>query len=69
MFYKFVPLVYMFHVGEANELSEKKVKISKNCRDAVKSLHEVMKLLDLAKIELGYKEKRYSLAIAFYTPR
>ena len=67
MFYKFVPLVYMFHVGEVNELSEKKVNVSKNCRDAVKRLHEVMKLLDLAKIELSYKEKRYSLAIAFFT--
>jgi len=67
MFYKFVPLVYMFHVGEVNELSEKKVDVSKNCRDAVKRLHEVMKLLDLANIELNYKEKRYSLAVAFFT--
>jgi len=57
----------MFHVGEVNELSEKKIVVSKNCRDAVKRLHEVMKLLDIAKIDLGYKEKRYSIAIAFFT--
>ncbi len=67
MFYKFVPLVYMFHIGEGNELSQKKVDVSKNCCDAVKRLHEVMKLLDIAKIDLSYKEKRYSIAIAFFT--
>ena len=67
MFYKLVPLEYMFHVGKVNELSEKKIVVSKNCRDAVKRLHEVMKLLDIAKIDLGHKEKRYSIAIAFFT--
>lgn len=67
MFYKLVSLVYMFQVGELNELSEKKTVVSKNCRDAVKRLHEVMKLLDIAKIDLNYKEKRFSIAIAFFT--
>ena len=67
MFYKLVPLVYMFQIGKVKELSEKKIIVSENCHDAVKRLHEVMKLLDMAKIDLGYKEKRYSIAIAFFT--
>jgi len=57
----------MVHVGKVNELSEKKIVGSKNCRDAVKRLHEVLKLLDIAEIDFGYKEKRYSIAIAFFT--
>jgi hypothetical protein len=62
-----VPPVYLFHVSELNELSEKKTVASRSCRDAVKRLHEVMKLLDIAKIDLGFKEKRYSMAIAIFS--
>ena len=43
------------------------VTVSRNCRDAVNRLHEVMKLLDLAQIDLGYKEKRYTIAITFFS--
>ena len=46
-------------------MSEKKVAVSRNCRDAVNRLHEVMKLFDLAQIDLDYKEKRYTIAITF----
>ena len=48
-------------------MAKEKGAVSRNCHDAVNKLHEVMKLLDIAKIEWGYKEKRYSLAIAFFT--
>lgn len=48
-------------------MSEKKVAVSRNCRDAVNRLHEVMKLLDLAQIDLGYKEKRFMIAITFFS--
>ena len=41
--------------------------VDRGCRDAVDGLHEVMKLLDLAKINLGYKDKRYTYAFAFFT--
>lgn len=41
--------------------------VDENCRNAVDGLHEVMRQLDLAKINLGYKDKRYTLAFAFFT--
>jgi len=62
-----VPLVYLFRVSELNELSKKKTVANRSCRDAVKRLHEVMKLLDIAKINLDFKERRYSMAIAIFS--
>ena len=38
--------------------------ISRNCRNAVNKLHETMKLLDLSQIDLTYKEKRFTIAVA-----
>ncbi len=48
-------------------MSKKKTVANGSCRDAVKRLHEVMKLLDIAKMNLGFKEKRYSMAIAIFS--
>jgi hypothetical protein len=59
--------VYLFRVSELSELSKKKTVANRSCRDAVKRLHEVMKLLDIAKMNLGFKEKRYSMAIALFS--
>ena len=67
IFYMLVPPVYLFRVSELNELSKKKTVANRSCRDAVKRLHEVMKLLDIAKMNLGFKEKRYSIAIAIFS--
>jgi hypothetical protein len=39
--------------------------VSKDCRSAVDRLHEVMKQLDLAKLNLDHKERRYTIAVAF----
>jgi len=44
-----------------------KIEVSRDCRDAVNRLHEVMKLLDLARINLNHKDKRYVIAIAFFS--
>ena len=41
--------------------------VDRGCRDAIDGLHEVMKLLDLAQINLVYKDKRYTIAFAFLT--
>ena len=45
-------------------MSEKNAVVSKKCRDAVNRLHEVMKLLDLAQMNLNHKERRYTIAVA-----
>lgn len=51
--------------SEGNQLSKKNVAVSRNCRDVVNRLHEAMKVLDLAKMNLAYKEKSYTIAVAF----
>jgi hypothetical protein len=48
-------------------LSQKKDAVNKNCRVAVNKLHEVMKLLDLAQLNLSQKEKRYMIAFTFFS--
>lgn len=45
-------------------MSEKETLISENCRDTINKLHEIMKLLDLAKINLEHKEKAHTKAVA-----
>jgi len=45
---------------------EKEALVSKNCRDAINKLHEIMKSLDLAKMNLEHKDKAYSIAIASF---
>ncbi len=45
-------------------MSEPKLTVSQNCREAVDKLHETMKTLDLSKIELEHKEKRFTIAVA-----
>ena len=39
--------------------------VNKDCRDAINRLHEVMKLLDIAQINLNHKEKTYMIAVTF----
>lgn len=45
-------------------MSEGKLTVSQNCREAVDKLHETMKLLDLSRIDLTHKEKRFTIAVA-----
>ena len=45
-------------------MSEGKVTVSQNCREAVNTLHETMKLLDLSQIDLNYKGRRFIIAVA-----
>ena len=42
-----------------------KVEVSKDCREAINRLHEEMKLLELAQINLDHKDKRYTIAVTF----
>ncbi len=46
-------------------MSKKEALVSKNCRDAINKLHETMKSLDLAEMDLGSKDKAYTRAISF----
>lgn len=48
-------------------MPEKNVDVNKNCREAVNRLHEVMKLLDLARLNFEHKERRYSWAITLFS--
>ena len=45
-------------------MSEGKLTVSQNCREAVDKLHETMKLLDLSRIDLTHKERRFTIAVA-----
>ncbi|MDH5447422.1 MAG: hypothetical protein OEY24_01080 [Candidatus Bathyarchaeota archaeon] len=48
-------------------MSEGKITVSRNCREAVDRLHETMKLLDLSQIDLAHKEKRYVIVVAIFS--
>ena len=59
--------VFAIAFSELNDLSKKNADVNRNCRDAVNKLHEVMKLLDLAKMNLEYNERRYSTAVTLFS--
>ena len=47
-------------------MPEEKTEVNSTCRDAVNRLHEVMKLLDIAKLELDYKETKFTTAYTIF---
>jgi hypothetical protein len=48
-------------------MPEGKMTVHQNCRDAVDKLHETMKLLELSRIDLAHKDKRFTIAIALFS--
>lgn len=44
---------------------KKEVPVSKNCRDTINKLHEIVKSLELAKVNLEHRDKAYTKAAAF----
>ncbi len=48
-------------------MAEKNVAMNSKCREAVNQLHEVMKSLDLAHLNVQHNERRYSTAITLFS--
>jgi hypothetical protein len=56
------------YTSELNEMPERDDDATKKCREAVNKLHEVMKSLDLALLNVQHNERRYSTAITLFSP-
>lgn len=48
-------------------MPEGKIIVHQNCREAVDKLHEIMKLLEISRIDLTHKEKRFTIAVALFS--
>ena len=48
-------------------MSEGKMTVRQNCREAVDKLHEAMKLPELSRIDLAHKERPFTIAVALFS--